>query len=129
MPGRIEVHTWLIRTLRSAVLHVAPAVWQALEQLSHLLGERMFVSVASSINPPHLACRWFGRKRVQHRQDRSHSDSRANQHDRPLVCFQNEAAPRRAHFQYVTDLDIREEIVAGGLVAFPFNAETIALRA
>jgi hypothetical protein len=81
------------------------------------------------MKPPHLACGWPGRKRVQHRQYWSYSDSGANQNDRPVGWLQNEAPPWGAHLQNVADSDFGAQIVAGRTLIFLFDAQAIVLSA
>src|SRR4029450_2444384 len=61
----------------------------------------MMLPIAGPVQPEHFPRRVRRRQRVQHRQNWSRPDARAEQHDRPLAGLQNEASARRADFESI----------------------------
>src|SRR5262249_14823116 len=61
MPGSVEIDTALVVRPRPAVLDVAVAVLQLLEQSTRLLAERVLVAIARAVEPPNRVPRLPGR--------------------------------------------------------------------
>src|SRR5262249_57981887 len=77
VPGSVEIDTPLVIWSWPAVLDVAVAVLQFLQQSTRLVPERMLLPIARSVEPPNWVARLPGRQGVQHCQNRRHSHSRA----------------------------------------------------
>src|SRR5438552_6284587 len=90
----VEILTHLVARARPAVTNIATAVREREHEMADLGDEWMMLPVASSVQPQDLPCREGLCKRIQHRQNRRSSDSRAEQHERPLSGLQNEASAR-----------------------------------
>src|SRR5262249_20735076 len=123
MPGSVEIDTALVVRPRPAVLDVAVAVLQLLEQSTRLLAERVLVAIARAVEPPNRVPRLPGRQGVQHRQHRRHANARAQQHDRLAARAEREAAAGRADLQVGPRRYARAQIGTGE--AFFLNAHAI----
>ena len=121
--------TWPILGARSAVLHVALAVRQPLEQEASFLGERVLACRSAHRKATTPDAPTILRQRVEHRQDRCHPDPGAKQNDRPITGPQNEAAPRSAYLKKIAPLELGGQVIAGGALGLLFDAEAITLIA
>ena len=84
--------------------------------------------IASRVQPQDLPCRTGRRQRVQHRQNRRRSDSRAEQHHRPLSGLQDEASARRADVESIAHPDMLAQVGSSGPIRLDLYADSIALR-
>src|SRR6516165_4297306 len=125
MPGGVEIDTPLVGWPRPAVLDVAVAVLQLLEQSTRLLAERVLRTIARSVEPPNRVARLLGRQGVQHRQHRRHANARAQQHDRLAARTEGEAAARRADLHVAPRLYARAQIGTGEAVFFLLDGHAI----
>jgi hypothetical protein len=71
---RVKIHARPIVRVRRAVADVMVCVRERPKQHARLPGERMFAAATGAVQPPDLACRGFGRRRMKHREDGRGSD-------------------------------------------------------
>ena len=125
--GRVEVFRHPVAWAWRAVTHIAAAVREREHQPIDLAGEWMMLAIASPVQPPHLPRRASRRQRVQHRQNRRRTDSRAEQHDRPLSRLQDETAARRADVKNIADPDMLPQVGSRRAMGLDLHADSIAL--
>src|SRR5206468_4891850 len=126
--GSLEILTHLVARVRPAVTNIAAAVREREHEAPDFGGEWMMLPIASRVQPQDLPCRAGLRKRVQHRQNRRRSDSRAEQHHRPLSGLQNEASARRADVESIAHPDMLPQIGSSRPIRLDLHADSIALR-
>src|SRR5262249_13551892 len=124
-PSSVEIDTPLVIWSWPAVLAVAVAVLQFLQQSTRLVPDRMLLAIARSVEPPNWVARLPGRQGVQHRQHRRHANSRAQQHDRLAARTEREAAAGRADLHAAARLYARAQIGTGKAVFFLLDGHAI----
>src|SRR6185312_8236492 len=97
-------------------------------ETADFVGKWMMLSIASRVEPHDLPCRASLRQRVQHRQNRRRSDSRAEQHHRPLCGLQKEGSTRRADVENVAQANMLPQVGSGSPIRLDLDANPIALR-
>src|SRR5262249_31343569 len=95
-------------------------------QAADLRAEWMMLPIASPVEPQDLACRAGRRQRVQHRENRRRSDSRAQQ-QRALAGQENETAARHADIESIAHSYTVPQISSSRPVRLDLHADSIAL--
>src|SRR5689334_11281620 len=103
-------------------------MWKRERQAANFGSEWMMLPVACRIQPQDLTCGARCRQRVQHRQNWCRSDSRAEQHQRPLAGLQNESSARRADVESIPDTNMVPQPGSSCAIRLNFHADAIALR-
>jgi hypothetical protein len=125
--GRIEVLTHPVGRARPAVTNIAAAMREREHEAADFGGEWMMLPIASRVQPKHLPRGTGRRQRVQHRQNRGRSDSRAEQHHGPLSGLQNEASTRGADIENIAHPDMVAQVCSSRPIRFNLRADSIAL--
>src|ERR1044072_5487832 len=127
--GGVKIETQTILGLRPAVQYSTTTVRQQLHEIMRLLRKRVVGSIASSVQPPNLPCRFFRCQRMKHRKHRRRSDTSAKQDDGPITRLKGKTAPRCAHVQYVADPDMFMHVGTGYAIQLLLNAHAIVICA
>ena len=126
--GHVEIVSGPVARARAAVADIAVAAREREHQPLDLGGKWMVLSIACPVQPEHLPRRALHRQRVQHGQDGRRSDSRAEQHHRPLTGLQNETPAWRTDVENSADPDMLPQIGSSGPIPLDLHADSIALR-
>src|SRR5262245_51553181 len=88
----------------------------------------MMLAIACPVQPEDPSRRVSRGKRVQHRQDRRRTDTRAEQHDRSIAALQDETPAWRADVEHIAHPNMLVQVGACRAVGFDLYADAIALR-
>ena len=125
---RVKVGPEPVSDLPPAETDMAAAVRQAREELPNLGGEKKMSAVARGVQPQHRTRRMRRRQGVQHRKDRRHPDSGADERHGPLAGLQEERPARRADFEKIPHPHVVSHIGTPYAVRFDLHADPIAIR-
>ena len=118
MPGEVVIPAQSIAIFRPAVRDQGMTLRKAAEKASRLGRKWMFPAVSSAVAPPDLPHRVgrVARERVKHRENRSRSDTGAQQHNRFGARSERETASGRAHLKHVAGSNGVMEVTASWTV-------------
>ena len=125
--GHVEILTLPVVRARPAVANIEATIREHRHERADFRDERMMLPIACRMQPQHLPCRASRRQRVQHREHRRRSNSRAEQYDRPLAFLQDKVSARRADVERVTDTDMLVQVASSRAVRLEFHADPISL--
>src|SRR4029453_12725818 len=127
MTSCVEILAHCVVRARLAVTHIASGVGKREHETPDFGREWMMLPIAGPVQPEHFPRRVRRRQRVQHRQNWSRPDARAEQHDRPLAGLQNEASARRADFESIPPPDMLAQVASGSPIRLELHADSVAL--
>jgi hypothetical protein len=127
--GRVIVGALEVIRARAAVADVPVRAGQRGQQGAGFGGERLIGAAAGAVQPPDVPAGPGRGQRVQHGQHRCRADTRADQQDRRLARAQGEGAARRGYLQLVTRPHPGVQVLAGGAVFLPLDADPVVAGA
>src|SRR5215472_14305731 len=126
--GKVEIFSHFVVRARSAVADIRLSIRELAYQAADFTGEWMMFAIASRMEPEDLACRTIGCERVQHGQDRSRANSRAEQHRGLISCFQNESSAGITDVENISHAYLLFQIGPCCAMRFDLYADAVALR-